>query len=247
MTLETVDLPGVEILAADVTIHGRGSPPEGDRYSIHDLRRLAEANRELEGELRPRATIGHESSAPAVGRLTNVRVAGDKLLADVKEVPRRFAELVKVGAFPSRSVELSRVTSKTGRRFERVVSALAFLGGRQPAVRGLADIETLYEGDLELVRAYELSAPAATESIVDEAIDLGVISEGQREATMRLLASAPEQTEALLNGMGLAEHREYARSCGWETPRRAQSQTSAEQEERRELAALLGCRPEDVI
>ena len=38
MSLETVDLPGVEILAADVTIHGRGSPPEGDRYSVSDLR-----------------------------------------------------------------------------------------------------------------------------------------------------------------------------------------------------------------
>lgn len=99
MSLDTVDLPGVEILAAGVTIHGRGSPPAGDRYSVPDLRAIADANRALEAELRPPAKIGHDGYGPAVGYLENVRVAGDKLLADVKSVPRRFAELVKERAY----------------------------------------------------------------------------------------------------------------------------------------------------
>ncbi len=73
MSLETVDLPGVEILAANVTIHGRGSPPQGDRYSTGDLRAIADANRELVAELRPPAKIGHASGGPAVGHVENIR------------------------------------------------------------------------------------------------------------------------------------------------------------------------------
>lgn len=168
--LATVDLPGVEILAADVTIHGRGSPPGGDRYSVGELRAIAEAHRELASELRPPAKIGHDGYGPSVGWLENLRVIGSKLVADVKDVPRRFAELIDSRAFDGRSVELSRITSqRTGRKYPLVVSALAWLDDRLPAVRTLDDVHALYEGDVELVRAYELDAPADAETLIEQA------------------------------------------------------------------------------
>lgn len=158
--LETVDLEGVEILAAGGPVHGQGSAPGGDVWTPEQLRELAAANRELAAELKPPATIGHPSSdAPAVGWLENLRVnaAGDKLLADVRRVPRKFAQLVKSGGYRHRSVELSRVTSqRTGRRFEHAVTGLAWLGASLPAVRTLDDVVALYSdgGGVELRRVY---------------------------------------------------------------------------------------------
>src|SRR4051812_49197098 len=55
----TFDLVGVEILAAGGPIHGVGSPPEGDFWSMEELRAMAEADAELGDELLPPNKIGH--------------------------------------------------------------------------------------------------------------------------------------------------------------------------------------------
>jgi len=155
-TLETVDLRDVEILRTGGPIHGRLSPPQGDTYTTADLRELAAANAALAGEIRPVATIGHDRDGPAVGRLERIRVSpdGSRLLTDIVGMPRKFSELVTSKAYGSRSLELSRIVSQsTGRTYERVVSALAFLGGAMPAVHGLRDV-----GDLgDVVALYELA------------------------------------------------------------------------------------------
>lgn len=148
--LPTVDLVGVEILAVGGPVRGRGSAPGGDYVSRDDLRALAAADADLGAEVRPPARIGHEGGAPAVGWLENVRLNDDgtKLLADIKRVPRQFAELVNAGAYRTRSVELGPLTSqRTGRRFEKVVKGLAWLGGRLPACQTLDDVVALYEAD----------------------------------------------------------------------------------------------------
>jgi hypothetical protein len=247
VSLETVDLPGVEILAADVRIHGRGSPSAGDLYSVEDLRAIADANRELAAELRPPAKIGHDGYGPAVGQLENIRVSGKKLLADVRRVPKKFAELVNSGAYGARSVELSRVTSqRTGRRYDFVVTALAWLGDRMPAVRTLDDVHALYDGRGELVRAYQLDVRSENgAALVAEAIELGVITEGAREATLRLYASAPDATRELLDSMGLAEIRALEAWFKGEQP----GDVWPEEDERlyREYRQALGDRAEEII
>lgn len=210
--LETVDLPGVEILAADVTIHGRGSPPGGDRYSIADLRSIADAHRELASELRPPAKIGHDDYGPAVGYLENVRVSGTKLLADVKDVPRRFAELVNARAYHARSVELSRVTSqRTGARYPLVVSALAWLGAKMPAVRTLDDVHALYESnvDLVLVRAYEsqFEPSMAADALIENAVETGSIAVGSEGNWRRLFEADANAAASLLEGQAPTLHR----------------------------------------
>lgn len=244
MSLETIDLPGVEILAADVRIHGRGSPPTGDLYSVDDLRTIAEANRELADELRPPAKIGHDGVGPAVGQLENIRVNGKKLLADVKRVPRRFAELVNSGAYGARSVELSRVTSqKTGRRYDFVVTALAWLGDRMPAVRTLDDVHALYEGDAELVRAYELHQPDAT-ALIDEAVEVGRISVSSVDNWRRMFETDAGLAAELLHGRQPDTHRRM------ENRRELVAPAFSEEDERlyRSYAAEThGIRPEDVI
>lgn len=196
--LETVDLDGVEILSVGGPVHGTGSAAEGDYWTADALREIAEANRALAGELKPAATIGHGSGDPAVGWLENVRINedGSKLLADVKSVPRRFAELVKARAYRTRSVELSRVTSqRDGRRFEHVVTGLAWLGGRLPAVRTLADVVALYEHDGVTEQR------SAGELVVDRAIFRGAVSAADRDVHLRAYEVAPGPAAALIEAL----------------------------------------------
>ncbi len=171
--LETVDVAGVEILSAGGPVHGVGSPPGGDYWSKKDLEAIAAANVELAGELQPPNKIGHSDAQalllnsgmaaptpgemPAVGWLdgTTFRVEERdgvaKLLADAKSVPKQFADLLKAKAYSTRSVELSRVASQEiqvdgkPKIFDWVVTGLAWLGAKLPAVRTLDDIVALYE------------------------------------------------------------------------------------------------------
>lgn len=173
--LETVDLLGVEILSTGGPVFGKGSPPEGDYWTADDLRGMAEADAELGDEIKPPGKIGHsdaqrllgltDGEMPAVGWVENVRVSddGEKLLADFLRVPKKFAELVKSGAYRTRSVELSRVKSQTsGKVYDWVVTGVAWLGGKLPAVKTLDDVVALYEDrglELELGRVVVYEQP----------------------------------------------------------------------------------------
>jgi hypothetical protein len=128
------------------------------------------------GELRSPNKIGHsndqklaknsglvaDDEMPAVGWLDNLRVEEvdgiNKLLADLKAVPKKLAALIKAGAFRTRSVEISRLTSQTDKKKYEVISGLAWLGAKAPAVRTLNDIIALYsEGQSEPAAALMLS------------------------------------------------------------------------------------------
>jgi hypothetical protein len=246
--LETVDLPGVEILAANVTIHGRGSPPEGDRYTTADLNAIAAANRELADELNPPAKIGHDGQGPAVGHLENLRVVGDKLVADVKAVPRRFAELLRARSFGPRSVELAKITSqRTGKRYPLAVSALAWLGDRLPAVRTLDDVPLLFAGELELVRAYDTQGIGATAAgLLEEAVETGRIPVASVARWERMFAADHDATLSLLSDRQPSTHRrlENARRLMTAAPDLDDALVVSHE---RELAASLGVRPEELI
>lgn len=166
--LETVDLLGVELLATGGPVHGGGSPPEGDFWSTADLEAIASANRDLAAELKPPAKLGHgrrqallaasgltDGEMPAVGWAdgASFRVSedGSKLLADIRKVPAKLAELIKAGAWRTRSVELGRVTSQTSEKtYDWAVTGFAWLGGQLPAVRTLDDVFALYADDLKV-------------------------------------------------------------------------------------------------
>lgn len=156
---ETENMDGVPILSVGGPYKGSGSPDEGDHFDIDFLNTLAAANNELAHEIKVPIKLGHSKSQrllknsglwademPAAGWVENLRVSGDKLLADLRGVPSKLAELIKLGAFRTRSVELSSVTSQTrdGKEYDTVVTGLALLGAKAPAVRTLDDIYAFY-------------------------------------------------------------------------------------------------------
>lgn len=170
--LETVTLERVPILSEGGPYYGTGSPPEGDYYSKDDLEGIATANRELAAEVKAPNKIGHskkqkllansglsEDEMPAAGWLkgdTFTVEEGDdgkwKLYADIVKVPGKLAKLFEAGAFRTRSVELSKVTAQgdDGETvYENVVTGLAWLGAKAPAVRTLDDIFAYYADTTE--------------------------------------------------------------------------------------------------
>ena len=189
MALATVDLSGVEILSVGGPVHGAGSPPEGDHWAAKDLRAMADAAAALGGELRAPAKIGHsdkqafaksgltDGEMPAAGWLDNIRVNvdGSKLLADIRNVPTKLADLINAGAYRTRSVELSRVTSqKTGKTYDWAVTGLAWLGGKLPAVQTLDDWAKLYESDESEPQFVQLDESAPdVEALRDAVASLG--------------------------------------------------------------------------
>lgn len=155
MPLVTDDITGVEVLRTG-TFRGRGSVPGGDTWTDEDLHQAvaATAARLEAGEAIP-VKVGHgdnqaaiigdapdlldETGKPALGWVRNPRVVGDRLLVDLAKVPRRFADLLRTGAYRARSVEW--------RPGDRSLAALAVLGAQAPAITSLADVFRLYEAN----------------------------------------------------------------------------------------------------
>lgn len=182
-------MPAVEVLSTGGPVRGVGSPAEGDFYTRDELENIAAANRALAAQIKPPNKIGHSDAQslvrnsalavptpgemPAVGWLdgSTARVIDGKdgvdavLVMDAKAVPHKFSQLVDVGAYRTRSVELSRITDQvTQKTYDWVVTGLAWLGAKLPAVQTLDDVVALYErAELdppEDVRAYVVYAAA---------------------------------------------------------------------------------------
>lgn len=191
--LETEDMLGVEIMATGGPIHGIGSPPEGDFWSADELRGMALADEELGDEIDPPVKIGHDDKQtllansatsgdlplptdgelPAAGWLENVRTNddGSRLLGDFMRVPKTIAKLIRAGAWRKRSVELSKVSSqKSDKVYDWVVTGVAYLGGKMPAVRTLGDAIKLYEG-AEIVRVVSYASTSAVVWNPDEGLE----------------------------------------------------------------------------
>lgn len=87
------------------------------------------------GELR-------EDGSPAYGKVTNLRLVNDGavMVGDYVEVPNWLANAAP-SAYPSRSQEATwDVVTPGGKRYSMVVTAVAMLGDRLPAIATLADL-----------------------------------------------------------------------------------------------------------
>lgn len=181
MTVETVDIKGVELAKVGVWAggDGRGRPAQLD-ISREDLAAAVAAYEYALAEGGPSAAevpikLGHtmaqevfgdlaakmEDGAPAYGWVGNLRLQGDTLVGDYLRVPDKLAGMMKSGAWRNRSIEFYRNTkwplSASGKTFRMVMSAVAVLGATAPAVKGLADIFAASE-DSDAERFYLASA-----------------------------------------------------------------------------------------
>lgn len=146
--LETVDVPAIEIMAEGTW--------NGDEYTRHDLDSMVEAFSELKGQVDPPVKLGHDDKQrlaqkdgfPALGWVKRLYRKGGTLLADLRDVPRRIADLITAGAYQKVSSEIYFDREVDGKVYPLVLKAIALLGGDMPAVKdikSIGDIEGLYD------------------------------------------------------------------------------------------------------
>jgi len=148
---DTYDIGGVEIFSI-----GKWN---GDEYTESDLNEMVRAFAETQSRMKPYLKLGHSDNQafaqkdglPAVGWVDSIRKVGNKLIADFKKVPKKIYELIKAGAYRRVSSEVFFNLSIEGKKYPRVLKAVALLGGDTPAVQNLDDIVQLYCADAATV------------------------------------------------------------------------------------------------
>jgi hypothetical protein len=121
----------LEILNVEILRTGRWNDDVFERTDLDELVLAA-------GEVGYRVpiTLGHRPGpgAPAAGWISNVRRAGDRLLADFVALPRKVFDAIKQRAYDSASVEIFVDLHRNNRVFRRALKAVALLGAEIPAV-----------------------------------------------------------------------------------------------------------------
>lgn len=146
--LETVNIPGVEVFSVGCW--------NKDSYSENDLLAMAEAFGKT--GFQPTVKAGHAEGqeqeeqarkvfgSPALGYVERLYVRGKKLVADLIDVPRKFADLIKAGSFKRISAEVYWNFSDPNQGFTlpRVLKSVAFLGADIPSITNLDAVRALY-------------------------------------------------------------------------------------------------------
>lgn len=160
MALKTVDIKGVELARPGEWMGGDGQGrPVKVKLTREDLEaavaayeRVTAANGADAAEFPVK--IGHAMRQAVFGKLAddvadgepaygwgrNLRMVGDRLVADFAHVPARLADFLKAGAWRRRSIEFGRNWPVAGAREAFYVTAVSLLGSIEPAVEGLADL-----------------------------------------------------------------------------------------------------------
>ena len=144
MELDTYELRNVEIFAT-----GKWN---GEKYTDEDLMDIVNNFNSLRDKHKPALKLGHEdkqviaqnSGLPALGWIDNIKKVGNKLLADIVQIPKRLYELIKAGAYKKISSEIWWNLKYEGKNYRRALRAVALLGAEVPAVWDIGSIEANY-------------------------------------------------------------------------------------------------------
>lgn len=113
-----------------------------DTYTRDDLEAMVKAFDKV--GFRPPVKLGHkeESGSPAYGWVKSLRRVGDKLVADLQDIPKKIYDAIKKRQFDTVSSEVYWNLDRNGTKFPRALKAIALLGAEIPAVSGLAPLRT---------------------------------------------------------------------------------------------------------
>jgi len=137
---ELQNIEGVEVFAVGEW--------NGDKYTEKDLDIMVKAFNETSKSWRPPLKLGHDANQtilqqdglPAAGWISNLRRIGQKLVADLVDIPKKVFEVIKNKAYDTVSAEIHWNAEVDGNPYKRVLSAVALLGADLPAVTNLQRI-----------------------------------------------------------------------------------------------------------
>lgn len=197
---ELKTITGVEIFAT--------GEHNGDKYSIDDLKEMEKNFEPLKQILQPYVKLGHDpdqklvqqDGMPAAGWIDRIYVAGNKLLADIVDMPKVVYDLVKRKAYKRISSEIYFNLKDKDTIYKKALKAISLLGGDTPAVGSLADVQALY------ARAYKTDSQFKTYSFENNEKD--GVSTMSPEEMMKQIQALIQEVSALkeqLASMGAAK------------------------------------------
>lgn len=125
----------------------------GMLFQSHDLAAMAQAFDELKDVHKVPLKMGHNADQPmtdgkpALGWVSALYVKGDKLVADLSDVPDVVAKAIDNKLYRRVSIELSIDVRYKGKFIPFVVDGVALLGADLPAVNTLADLNAYMSKD----------------------------------------------------------------------------------------------------
>lgn len=143
----------------------------GKTWTEKELDEMVAAFAETRDKLKPYLKLGHDDKQkllqkdglPAAGWVTDIKRAGDKIVAHIKGVPGKIAELIRRKAYGRVSSEIYMGVDIEGKKYARCLKAVALLGGDTPAVTSLDDFINLYgHGALAVEYAADVEAETVT-------------------------------------------------------------------------------------
>lgn len=123
----------------------------GIEFTGDDLDLIVSNFAALNGRIKPPLKLGHNDDEgnkesrdgqPAMGWISGLKRAGDKLMATLSGVPATLKEAIKRGLYKRVSSEIYLDYAEGSQKYGPVLSAVALLGADIPAVKGLADLDT---------------------------------------------------------------------------------------------------------
>lgn len=200
-------------------------------FDAADLDAMVESFGELGLTGRLPVKLGHTTNDgdPAQGWIESVRRVGDKLLADLADVPDELVASIKAGRYRHVSVELLQDVERHGRRYAWVLDGLAVLGAARPAVGVLERLDRLVASALPGASYRERWAFTSRVSDGSEVERLRAeLDKMTREMVSHEFESAitsgrvlPRDREAFYGRMGTSATLEEARAWIGATPRPA--------------------------
>jgi len=145
---ETQNVDGVEVF--QIGTH-KGIP-----WTHEDLEEIAANFSLLRDQIKPPVKLGHNEEQelvkndghPAAGWVVKLTKVGDKLVANIADVPRKIAQIIKNRGYKRVSSEIyTNLKDSTGKEHGKVFKGLALLGGDIPHLKNLDDIVAQYDSD----------------------------------------------------------------------------------------------------
>lgn len=147
-------------------------------------------------------SLVQEDGYPNAGFLRNIKRDGDRLVADLVDVPDPVGILIEQGRLNARSIEALRNAQMDGKKWPFVITGLALLGADLPAVDSLKDVVALYasrgikvpevEDEAELVMVLASTSEEGGYVDVDALIEELNKLLGRTEAVIRYRGGAPK-------------------------------------------------------
>ncbi len=212
-------MPG-RIQRLEIFAAGTWSPATGGRITVAeaDLDQIVSHFTELSGSnvVKPHLKLGHgdaqkwfgqKTGIPTLGWVEKVWREGQKLFADIGDVPEALLEMIRQRRYHNVSVEIFRPgqIEFQGKKLGHVLSAIAILGTEMPAVKDLAGLASALFADQfasevtekPIEFTAERNHPAMfTQEQVDSLI-AAAVSKAVTDATGKFSADAASQAAAL--------------------------------------------------